>query len=272
MPTRRTVLAPQPPAGGGGGPRGGRSGSAVGEPGRGAAILSQQPAARGRGGAVAGPPPAPGGRAVAPIPFGGVDPLYAVGSDGLLHTLSSANGADMTPPVPFLPPNTKPSALIFVYRSSPRYMVPQSLALGGGLSWEDPPRTVSGMITITLEPSGRLVWFEAVPPQWDPSPEVGSKPDWTALLAEAGLTTGQLKEVAPIEKCAVFAFKRLKILFVVAICLSLAHRSFVINLFDCPDEFVAEFHFSRNDARLQRFPQFVSRLEVKLFFEPVLVG
>jgi hypothetical protein len=116
MPTRRTVLAPQPPVAGGGGPRGGRSGSAVGEPGRGAAILTQQPAARGRGAAPAGPPPTPavGGRAVAPIPFGGVDPLYAVGSDGYLHTISSANGADMTAPVPFLPPNTKPSALIFV--------------------------------------------------------------------------------------------------------------------------------------------------------------
>jgi len=116
MPARRTVLAPQPSAAAGGGQRGGRSGSAVGEPGRGAAILSQQPTGRGRAGPPAGPPPAPaaGGRAVAPIPFGGVDPVYAVGSDGFLHTLSSANGADMTAPVSFLPPNTKPSALIFV--------------------------------------------------------------------------------------------------------------------------------------------------------------
>lgn len=114
MPTRRTVLAPQAAPAGGGGGRGGRSGSSVGEPGRGAAILSQQPAARGRGGPPAGPPPAARGRAVAPIPFGGVDPLYAVGSDGFLHTLSAANGADMTAPLPFLPPNAKPSALIFV--------------------------------------------------------------------------------------------------------------------------------------------------------------
>ena len=114
-PTRRTVLVPQAAATGGGGGRGGRSGSAVGEPGRGAAVLSQQPAGRGRRGAPAGPPPASaGGRAVAPIPFGGVDPVYAVGSDGFLHTLSSANGADMSAAVPFLPPNTKPSALIFI--------------------------------------------------------------------------------------------------------------------------------------------------------------
>jgi hypothetical protein len=117
-PTRRTVLAPQPtPTGGARGGGGARSGSAVGEPGRGAAVLSQQAAGRGRRGAPPpAPPPAPGGggRAVAAIPFGGVDPLYAVGSDGYLHTLSSANGADMTPAVPFVPPSSKPSALIFI--------------------------------------------------------------------------------------------------------------------------------------------------------------
>jgi hypothetical protein len=113
-PTRRSVLAPQEASTGGARGRGARSGSAVGEPGRGAAILSQQPAGRGRRGAPAGPPATAGGRAVAPIPFGGVDPVYAVGSDGFLHTLSSANGADMTAPVPFLPPNAKPSALIFI--------------------------------------------------------------------------------------------------------------------------------------------------------------
>ena len=48
MPTRRTVLAPQAPRPAAAG-RGGRSGSSVGEPGRGAAILSQQPAARAAG-------------------------------------------------------------------------------------------------------------------------------------------------------------------------------------------------------------------------------
>ena len=41
----------------------------------------------------------------------------------LLHTLRSSNGADAEPPVPFLPPSAKPSALIFVdgvvYASTP---------------------------------------------------------------------------------------------------------------------------------------------------------
>ena len=58
-PTRRTVLAPSAFAGGGGGGRGGRSGSAVGEPGRGAAVLAQMAAAQGRGRATAAPPQEP---------------------------------------------------------------------------------------------------------------------------------------------------------------------------------------------------------------------
>ncbi len=74
------------------------SGSAVGEPGRGAAVLAQMAAAQGRGRATAAPPQEPqagrGNAATAAIPFGGVDPVYVVGSDGYLHTLLSSNGAD----------------------------------------------------------------------------------------------------------------------------------------------------------------------------------
>jgi len=115
-PTRRTALAPSAFAGGGGGVRGGRSGSAVGEPGRGAAVLAQMAQAPARGAAPQAPPPqtARGNAAATAIPFGGVDPVYAVASDGYLHTLRSSNGSDAEPPTPFLPPGAKPSALIFV--------------------------------------------------------------------------------------------------------------------------------------------------------------
>lgn len=114
-PTRRTVLAPSAFGRGGGGGRGARSGSAVGLPGRGAAILSEAPPGRGAPAAPPVPPPsAPVAPAVAPIPFGGVDPVYVVGSDGLLHTVASSNGADIEPPVPFLPPSSKPAGLIYI--------------------------------------------------------------------------------------------------------------------------------------------------------------
>jgi len=96
MPSRRTALAVAAPTVGGG--RGGvRNGSAVGEPGRGAAALGQPMAQRGA------PPAAPGrGRGPAPIGFGRVDPLFVVGSDGFIHSLYVSNGAEMEPPMPFI--------------------------------------------------------------------------------------------------------------------------------------------------------------------------
>lgn len=123
-PSRRTNLAPSALGRGGAGGRGGRSGSSVGEPGRGAAVLSQAPQGRGAGGqgrgaalAPAGPvaPPAtPASPAVAPVGFGGVDPIYAMASDGFLHVVLSSTGSDAEAPVPFIPPSAKPSSLLYV--------------------------------------------------------------------------------------------------------------------------------------------------------------
>ena len=118
-PSRRTTLAP-PPFGAGGGASGARSSSAVGEPGRGAAVLSQprrRPAAAPPPRPVTGDPSAPAAtprRTIAPIPFGGVDPLYVIGSDGLLRTLRVSDGAPMSEPIPFLPPSSRPSSLTFI--------------------------------------------------------------------------------------------------------------------------------------------------------------
>src|SRR6266513_1928254 len=117
-PAWTTVLNYSAPTGGRG--RGGlRNGSAVGEAGRGAAVLSQPSPQRGAGPPGGregrGGPAAPGrGRGPAPIGFGRVDPLFVVGSDGFIHNLYVSNGAETEPPVPFLPPDTKPSALIWV--------------------------------------------------------------------------------------------------------------------------------------------------------------
>jgi outer membrane protein assembly factor BamB len=118
-PSRRTTLAP-PPGAAGGGARGARSSSAVGEPGRGAAVLSEprrRPAAAAPPRPVTGDPSAPAApprRTIAPIPFGGVEPLYVMGSDGLLRTLRVSDGAPMSEPVPFLPPSARPSSLTFI--------------------------------------------------------------------------------------------------------------------------------------------------------------
>lgn len=115
-PSRRTALAPSVFMGGGGG-GGGSSKSAVGEPGKGAAVLAE------RASKPATPrpvvqrdvaPPVQRSSALAPVPFGGVDPLFVVGSDGLFRTLRVSDGAWTDPFVPFLPPSARPSGLTFI--------------------------------------------------------------------------------------------------------------------------------------------------------------
>jgi hypothetical protein len=143
--SRRVPLTQPPfnPNGGPGGGRGARAGSAVGEPGKGAAVLATMkpptpppppaappagakptpsptaptppptPAAPPRTGDAAAPASRPASL-TAPVPFGGVDPIFAVGTDGLLRTLRVSDGAEIRPAVPFLPASTKPSSLLFV--------------------------------------------------------------------------------------------------------------------------------------------------------------
>lgn len=121
--TRPTIAAP--PAFGPGRGGGGRSGSSVGEPGRGAPSL-QAAQGRGRGNDPVPPaagranmpaaPAAPQGRA-APSPGNGGGPtenVFVLGADGLVRALNTHNGSERFPAVPFLPANARPSALILV--------------------------------------------------------------------------------------------------------------------------------------------------------------
>src|SRR5262249_62161162 len=83
--------------------------SSVGKPGQGATTLAlvrpnpQSPSSGPAPGAAPRPNPAnpPGG------PFGrGPSLIYAIASDGMLHTLHLSNVAASPPPIKFLPPNT----------------------------------------------------------------------------------------------------------------------------------------------------------------------
>jgi outer membrane protein assembly factor BamB len=112
-PSRRTPLAPSA-FGHGAGRRGGRAFSAVGEPGQGAAVLKRLAESKQPPSDPPPPPPQAGSRTIAPIPFGGVDPIFVMGSDGLLRTLRVSDGATVESPAAFLPPSTYPSSLVFV--------------------------------------------------------------------------------------------------------------------------------------------------------------
>jgi len=95
-------------AGYGGGPAGAPGRGAVGEPGEGAVTLRSVVPRRRDPDLAAAKPPA---RHPSPRPF---PVVYALSSDGLLHTLNVVNGADVEPPTPFLPPDAAARGLIVV--------------------------------------------------------------------------------------------------------------------------------------------------------------
>ena len=71
----------------------------------------------------------------------------------------------------------RPPAMTFWYRSSPRWMAPVDVSISDRVESFDPPRNVSGMILVVLDTKGRLLEFEAVPPQTEPNGPV-EPPDW----------------------------------------------------------------------------------------------
>jgi serine/threonine-protein kinase len=81
----------------------------------------------------------------------------------------------------------QPAAITFWYRESPRHLAPVNFGGGGLVQDIDPPQDVSGMVNVSLDPSGRLLAFTAVPPQLDESRDTPPLPDWAALFAAAGL-------------------------------------------------------------------------------------
>jgi serine/threonine-protein kinase len=85
----------------------------------------------------------------------------------------------------------EPPAALFWYRQSPRAL--QTTDIWGRVTLNQPPQLVSGMITVLLDPEGRLVKFDAVPPQVEERDKAGRQPDWAALIAETGLDFAALR-------------------------------------------------------------------------------
>ncbi len=84
----------------------------------------------------------------------------------------------------------------FEYRQSTRPLIPQN---GEAVTPSDPPLDVTGMVSIDVDPGGRLRSFVAVPPQASPpGAPPASPPDWGAALAEAGLDAKAFAPAAPV--------------------------------------------------------------------------
>ena len=94
----------------------------------------------------------------------------------------------------------RPAAIFFWYRQSPGPLIPERFrgedsGLGIQVTESDPPLTTSGMISVELDPLGRLIRFEAVPSS---GPQASSTPlDWSILLAEAGLDAAAFSPAEP---------------------------------------------------------------------------
>lgn len=114
-------------------------------------------------------------------------------SDGYLDYVRAgghgAEGLDLSTGVPPL--------LRFWYRESPQFMMRGSLVPNFGLWMDEPPNSISGMYVIVLDGQGRLVKFEAIPPQVDPPIEATEAPNWGVLFAAARLDQNQFKITQP---------------------------------------------------------------------------
>ncbi len=92
----------------------------------------------------------------------------------------------------------QPAPIIFWYRTSPRYLIASSFGDDGDISPDDPSMEISGMVRIEVDAQGRLVGFEAVPPQIDETPASAAKPlDAAVLLSAAGLDPTRFQPVEP---------------------------------------------------------------------------
>lgn len=93
-----------------------------------------------------------------------------------------------------------PSILRFMYRQSPRYMVPLDLwgnLTPGIVTATDPAPTLSGMINMQLDTNGKLLYLQAIPPQMEEGGATAKAVDWKPLFAAAGLDVSQFQTATP---------------------------------------------------------------------------
>jgi len=95
----------------------------------------------------------------------------------------------------------RPTLLHFWYRQSPDYMYADGFRdqyLNPGIvTPSDPPPTLSGMIKLSLDPQGRLIDFQAIPPQKMEAGSVAAAYDWSALFSAAELDLSKFQKVDP---------------------------------------------------------------------------
>jgi predicted Ser/Thr protein kinase len=89
----------------------------------------------------------------------------------------------------------------FWYRTSPERMVRISFddnhLTPGHVTTREPPPIVPGMVNLSLDVHGRLLEFQAIPPEQEAAPSSAPAPSWDALFAAAGLEASSLQPASP---------------------------------------------------------------------------
>jgi serine/threonine-protein kinase len=118
-----------------------------------------------------------------------VDTQYGFQYDYSFHEdVSQKNG-----PMPDISPG-QPLIVVFDQRQSSHYMG----SLMSGMADAIPePQTRSGMRSIRLDTRGRMVEFNAVPPEFTGETAAPAKPDWTAVFNAAELDPAKFRETEP---------------------------------------------------------------------------
>jgi len=99
----------------------------------------------------------------------------------------------------------RPPLLQYWYRQSPDNLVASDfrdqLLTPGIVTRTDPPTVLSGMINLDLDPQGRLIYFQAIPPQKQDDKGNAGAPaatfDWNILFSAAGLDPSKFQTAQP---------------------------------------------------------------------------
>jgi serine/threonine protein kinase len=91
----------------------------------------------------------------------------------------------------------QPSMLQFWYRQSPQQLMPDNYnnvsLTPGVVSSSDPPAIFSDMVDVRLDHTGRLLYFQAIPPEKAEHPRPAKAADWKPLFSAAGLNTADFQ-------------------------------------------------------------------------------
>lgn len=96
----------------------------------------------------------------------------------------------------------QPAIIYFWHRTSPRYHEPLQ---DESVSPDDPPNDVAGMTKVILDVRGRLLEFQAVPPQVKEKPAQTGEVDWSVIFSEAGLDIRNYRQTESNWTSPVFA-------------------------------------------------------------------